>query len=271
MTTLTNEERFKKWTQVALMAGTALVIGPLCFFLALSLMGISAAIIAAALALLIAGFVQASVPAASQWLTNWKFKALNAVVSRAPIETLYSEQEESYRDLQEANLKLTEQTTEVEVMRDKVDKFKRERADDPASVQRWMERLNEWEKVLAFNIELFKKAKVEYVNFGRIIEDAEMEWDMAATDRKLAKAFGKKDDFMRNLRTKTALESVQRESAAARARLKMSLVNNDYAVSQTKDQDAVHAISYDRSGKIVLGDVLQVPKIGVRRDDQHSE
>lgn len=264
------QEQFKTRVKWGLMGLSVLVIAPITFFVSLGIVGLTAAIWAAAISIFSLGVLNALVGPASQWLTNLKYKALEAVVSRAPIESLYAEQEQSYEDLKQSNLTITEQMTEVEVMRDKVSNFKRTRPDDAEGNARWEARLQEWEKILAFNLELFKEAKTEHIKFGRIIEDAEMDWDMSSTDRKLARSFGKKDDFMRKLRTKTALETVQRESAASRARLKMSLVNNDYAVSQTKDKDPVHAITYDTQGKIVTGNLLNVEPLKVPRTDQEG-
>lgn len=260
MTTLT-QEKFKKYATLAVGLAICVVVAPIVFLAIKGAVGLIAAAV-------IGSVCVALMPAFTQLMTNLKFKAYTEVVSRAPIESLYTEQQLAHNDLMEARTALEGQMGQVEMMKDNLEDYRKKRADDPESIAKWVERVNEWEKVLAFNIELFKGAKVEYAKFGRIIEDAEMDWKMSAADRKLSKAFGKKDDFMRNLRTKTALDAVQQESAAARARLKMSLVDNDYAVSQTKDKDIVHAITYSPAGKIDVGNILDVTPVSVKVEKQ---
>lgn len=253
-----SEQKFKTLAKWGIVGLVSLILGPIFFLIAKGILGATLAIVAAAFALFVIGFLNAKAPAVSEWLTQTKFKSFTDQVSRAPIESLYHEHELSWKDLQEARTAVEGQITHVEVMKDNVAEYKKTRANDPESIAKWVARLEQWEKILAFNLELFKGARQKYDEFGRIIEDAEMDWKMSLMDRKLSKAFGKKDDFMRNLRSKTALDTVQQESAAARARLRMSLEDNDYASSQTKDQAPVHAIEYDRDGKIQIGSILNV-------------
>jgi DNA repair ATPase RecN len=189
-------------------------------------------------------------------------------VSRKPgsihIESLISEQQAAQKDLEEAREQLSAQMAQVESMRDKVREFERTRSDDPDAIARWNERLQEWEKVLAYNVDLFKRAKADVVAFAKIVEQAEMEWSMATADAKIAASFGRKSgDFLRTLRERTALDAVQKASAESRARLRLSVVDHDHVVDQTRDKPAVHAINYTATGKVDLGRVLDLAEINL--------
>lgn len=251
--------RFNRKVKFGIAALTILIAGPLSFFLAVGVLGITSLVVAAAIAAGVAGVLSALLPAASQWLTNLKFKTFKAVVSRDPINSLISEQADSARDLKDGRTAIEEQIANVEELRNKMENFSKNRNVPLQQLQTWQSRLEDYEKLLAHNVELFKAAKAEHENYGQIIEIAELEWDMAMSDAKLSKAFNKKpDDFMRTLRQKTALDAVQKASANSRARLKMALLDSEQTQESIRGQEQVHAINYNQQGKVDLGTLLEV-------------
>jgi hypothetical protein len=255
-------EKFKKYATIAVGLTICALIAPGIYLALKGIAGLIAAFVICSVAI-------ALMPAFTQAMTNLKFKAFTEVVSRAPIESLYAEQEESFNDLQEASKGIEEQMEHIEIMSEKVKAYAKKQTD-PDQLASWQSRLSDYERLLAHNVELFKAAKTEHAKYGPIIDIAEMEWDMAKSDAKLAKAFGKKDDFMRNLRQKTALEAVQKASAASRARLRMALVNQEQTMVEIKDTAPVHAITYDTRGKVNLGNILDVQPISVPREGNHG-
>lgn len=250
---------FKNRAKIGLAILIALVFGPMSFLLALGILGFTMAGLAALFALLVVGVANAAIPAVSHQLTVWKFKALHAVVSRAPIETLVNEKSLMHADIKAAAAAVEMMIGEVEMWRAKVIDAERKFGPADPRVISWKEQLVNWEKNVAFRIDALKQGRKSLTEFDDLIDAAEMEWNMAETDRKISKAVGaSSDDFERRLKTKTALESVQRNAAQARARLQLALASNDELTEQTKHQPQVHAINYDANGKVLTGDILNV-------------
>lgn len=260
--------KFSRKIKIALVLLTALLVGPISFFLTISALGIASAAIAVGIALFAVGVVNALIPATSDWLTALKFKSVQAVATANPIETLLAEQAQSKADLDEAREGIERSMADVEVMAAEVQEIKGDPAATKAQVEQWEERLGEYEKLLAYRVDLYKQAKIKHGDWDGVIRIARIEWRLLQSDARLSKTFQRKDEFMRKLRTQTALDTIQRESAQSRARLRMAIIDGEGTMEALKGQQPVHSITYDKNGKVVLGNVLDVPAVEIKKDQE---
>jgi hypothetical protein len=237
------QDRFNLLVKVAIVAAIAFIVSPIIFMVVKGIIGV-------VLALAIAGIAYALSPAFASWLTALKFKSLNYVISRAPVEELIQRAKERWDALNEQMELLKEQAATLAVYKKRALKTA---AEFPEEAKELNDNLAQYEQLFAYRVTAFQDAKNETIKFSRTVDKAESMYQMAVADAALGKSFGKNKDFMAVFREKTAFDAIDKASAQSLANLKMALVDNDYG---TKIDAPAHAIKYDEHNNVVLGNIL---------------
>jgi hypothetical protein len=249
--------KYKKLIQIGIVGAVALVVAPFIFLVVKGIVG-----------LIIAGVVgmtaMALLPALSEKLTQLKFQAMKIVIDRAPVDSLYGRVQERHALLQEQRKILQEQAANLEGFKKKATKFMQQYPEEAPAYQ---EKLEGYEKLFAYRVELFKEAKVANQAFVKVVEKAEAIYEMAVADAALGHSFNKEQDFMAFYREKTAFDAIERADNLAMSNLRMALVDDDFATKKVSNVNTtVHQVSYDASGSVVLGDILKtVPEPAMAR------
>lgn len=219
-------------------------------------------LIGLAIAGVLGGAILALAPATASWLAALKFKALKAVISRAPIEELYRLAKDRREKILHARDRIRDCMAVLHHLRAKVTHFRKQYPDE---AEQYSTRLLASEKRLAFMVEKFKKAKQEEAAFLAVIDKAEAHYEMAVAEADVAKALGQSYDFMESFREKVAFDAVERAAAKAMAELDIAIIE-DGAVPD----EPVHAVNYDAGGNVVLGNILDLDDLNTPRVAQKA-
>lgn len=215
------EEKAKKYKKVALVVAVCLVCAifmPLIF-----------AMVKGMLALLIAGimgFVTVQfAPVFADMVGNLKLKMLKAEAAKNPIETLQNEYGERLTDLGEAKEAMINFGTELRSFGDEVKKFKRDPDILPDDVKDYEEQLETMNQLGADLMEKYQTAEENLKLFKKEVERADKKWKMGLAAAKMNKAAGKisGEDFIREIKTEAAFDSVSSSMNRAFAELKMAV------------------------------------------------
>lgn len=244
------KDKFNLAMRLGLVALIALIVSPIIFMVVKGLVGIAAVLV-------IAGIMNALMPAAAEYLTQMKFGALKFVIDRAPVETLIGRAKERWDALDEQRQLLQQQAAQLEQYKKKAVAFSKQYPEEAVETE---QNLKMYEELFAYRVQAFKDAKRETEAYMRTVDKAEAVYAMAVADAELGKSFGKNKDFMAIFREKTAFDAVDKASASALANLKMALVDNDYA---QKVEAPAHAVTYDPHGRPVLGQILDMSTVPV--------
>ena len=249
--------KYKKLIQIGIVCGVALVVAPIIF---LVIKGIVGVIVAGAIGMT----AMALMPALSEKLTQLKFQAVKMVISRAPVESLYARVQERHKLLQEQRTVLQEQAANLEGFKKKATKFMQQYPEEAPAYQ---EKLNGYEKLFAYRVDLFKEATAKNQAFVKVVEKAEAIYEMAVADAALGHSFNKEQDFMAFYREKTAFDAIEKADNLAMSNLRMALIDDDFATKAVANENAtVHQVTYDAQGSVVLGNILNaVPEPAVVR------
>lgn len=247
-----DQEKFKKWATIGLIGVTGLLVAPIIFLTIKGIVGL-------AIAGVLAAGVMAAAPAVSQWMTNMKFKALETVISYEPVLTLKASAEQRWKELATQRDLLEEMSGTLQQFKHKATSFIQSYPEEAAS---WNQRVQSYEQIFAYRVDLFKKAKKETEKFMITIDKAEGIYEMAVLDSKMSKSFGKKSDFMTMFKEKTAFEAIDKANSAAMASLQMAMIDEEYVSEQIKLQaEPARAINYSPSGVVNLGNILDIQEI----------
>lgn len=246
-------KRYKIGLVVAIVAVYCFLIQP---FIVAIIGGLVGSIIALAIGLIAAALT----PAAIEKLAHIKYGALKAVISRDPINALYRRLEERKRAQEDMRMKVLEQTAALS-------KTKRRTAEMikqyPTKAEQYNARLIGFERLLAHQVDLYKKLKAAVELFTEKLEEAEAEYEMAVLFNETSQIMGGQEDFEKQLREKFAFDAIDKEVDMAMANMSMALIDIDHAPVQiTATQQ--HAINYDASGNVVLGNILEPVKVIVK-------
>lgn len=238
-------EKFNFYAKLGITATIGLIVAPLILTIIGGIVGLG---IAAAIVLI----GHALLPAFSELLTQIKFGALRAVISRAPVDALIQRGKERWEAIEEQSVLLQEQAASLQAFKRKAIAISRNFPEEKADMDK---RLADYEQLFAYRVDAFKQAKETTQQFMRTIDKAEAMYDMAVSDAKLGASFGKQKDFMASFREKTAFDAIDKANDMAIANLKMALVDDQYA---SKVETPAHAIQYDAQQNVVLGNILDV-------------
>lgn len=231
-----------------------------CFLIQPFIMAIIGGLVGSLVALAIGFIAAAFLPAAAEKLAHIKYKALKVVISRDPINALYRRLEERKRAQEEMRLKLVEQTAALT-------KTRRRTADMikqyPAKAEQYNERLTGFERLLAHQVDLYKAVKIAVELFTSNLEEAEADYEMAVLFNETSQIMGGQEDFEKQLREKFAFDAIDKEVDTAMANMTVALIDLDHAPAQVLNTQQ-HAIAYDNSGNVILGNILEPVKVAVK-------
>lgn len=248
------QKKFKLMAQLAIGGAIAFAVAPAIFMVVKGIIGL-------AIAAVIGGVCFALTPAVSTWLTNMKFKALKSVIQTNPVETLQSQREVRAQELQNFRVALNTQTVELERFRVEVQHMQR---DYPDEAPRYVQQLQDFEKLLAFRVDQYKKAKVALVKFEDSIRKAERIYRMSLASQKAGAAMNANEDFMSKFKEEVAFDAIEEENIKAIAALKMAMDDDKYVLEQINTSNvAQHAVAYDPQGRVMLGDILKPVEVKV--------
>lgn len=245
------QENFKKYTKLGLIGLTALVVAPVIFMVIQGIVGL-------AIAGVVGGLVIALAPAASQFFTTLKFKALGAVIDHAPVEALHQRAKERWEELENQQNMLKNQAASLESFRSKAMKFIKEYPDE---AETWKERLKGYENLFAMRVEMWKTARDSTQLFMKQVDKAEAIYEMAVEDQKIGKSFGKSKDFMSVFKEKTAFEAIDKANNQAMADLKMALLDDDFVTKKVEESASpMRQVSYTNN-TVNLGNLLEIREL----------
>lgn len=242
------KERFNLFAKLGLMGLASILIAPVVFLMIKGIVG-------AAIAIILVMILNALAPAFSSWLTHLKFNSLKFVIDHAPVEELMQRAKERWDALAEQRDILQGQAASLALYKKKVEKIERDFPEDGPEAR---QTLSSYEELFAYRVEAFKNAKIETHKFMRTVDRAESVYEMAQAEANMGKSFGKGKDFMAVFREKTAFDAIDKASANSLANLRMALVDEGYSA---KVADPAHAITYDRGGEVVIGNVLSMDNV----------
>lgn len=246
------EAGYRRLLNVLAIGAVCFVAAPIIWYVVGGLIGIITAFVVGAVALALR-------PAFTERLSQLKFQALNTVISRAPVETLYQRAKERVIELDTQRQVLNEQAGNLESFKKKAQAFAKKYPNDSNDMQ---EKLEGYEKLFAYRVDLFKQAKAETQNFVAEVEKAEDIYEMALADAALGKSFNKGKDFMAIYREKTAFDAIDKANSRAMANLRMALIDDAVVTSQIENTQQ-HAVTYDANNNVVLGDIMNIDSIKV--------
>lgn len=240
------QKRFKLIAQLGIGAAIALAIAPFIFMLIGGIVGL-------AVAAIIGGVLMALMPAASTWLTNLKFKALKAVVEDDPVTTLIAREQERAEALEDARIQLEQQTAGVEVFRTRASQIVKEYPEEEPALK---QRLQEYEQVLAYRIDEFKESRKTFQEFQRTVAKFKAMYELAKLDEATGKSLNTGSDMLAKFKEQVAFDAIDQANAQSIARLRMSLVDDDFARQQIQGRE-VRTINYSDDGRVLLGNILK--------------
>lgn len=239
------QKRFKMLVGAAIAVLFCLVLAPVIILTFKSFFAL--------LAMLIAGTVVFTfAPVFVHQLSVWKYKSLRAVVSRDPISSLIALQKKRHERLEKGRQNLQDQRTALSEYRRNCNEMIKKYPDQ---TQTLTARLTTFENMFAFRVDAYNQAKKDYSAAEEQLKYLEMEYDNAVAAFKAGQAFGQEADFFDKLVESTAVKAVYRQVDESMAQMEIAMI--DAHAQQQIDGIKQHTISYDASGNVVLGDILE--------------
>lgn len=189
-------------------------------------------------------------------LTVWKFSSLKAMVSRDPINSLIALQKKRHSEIEEGRQHLEEQTVAASEYKRNCDNMIKKY---PEKTDELRARQKVFEDMLAFRVDQYSEAKLNYHKAEEQLDYLEMEYDNAVAAYKAGKAFGTGADFFDKLIEKTAIKAIGAQVDRSVAQMRMAMI--DANVEKMIAGKAQHQVTYDAAGNVVLGNILEPLKV----------
>ena len=228
-----------------------LVVAPIIMKVALNIIGSTLASVAA---LVIGAVIVALAPSFAEKMTQVKFKTLKAVVSRAPIESLYGRLRDRTGGLNDYRQKLQTQSTALTGYRRKAVKMIKDYPEDAPAQKAELEK---FEKLFMFRVDKYKEAHAKLQVFTATVQKAERRYEMAVASLEAGKAMEMDENFMNTLKEQFAFDKVEETVDAAFSQMDMALVDEELAMNQIRQSNSTRQINYRDDGVIDLGNILQ--------------
>lgn len=189
-------------------------------------------------------------------LTVWKFSSLKAIVSRDPINNLIALQKKRHAEIEEGRLHLEDQTVAASEYKRNCDNMIKKY---PEKTEELRERQKVFEDMLAYRVDQYAEARLNYNRAEEQLDYLEMEYDNAVAAYKAGKAFGTGADFFDKLIEKTAIKAIGAQVDRSVAQMRMAMV--DANVEKMIAGKTQHQVTYDAAGNVVLGNILEPLKV----------
>ena len=211
------KERIELFARVLIALFAIFLVAPFIFVLVKGLIGVAAAIV-------IASAIIALAPAASLAIANFGVSLLKIEASRNPIETLQNEYKEKSLQLEYKREIIELGTAKYKTFENKVLALK---ARYPEEAPQFEAQLKMMQELLGNRKERYKTAAKQLKDFHDVVEKADALWQVTQALNDVSSSQNKTDEFYSELKTKTALNSVQESLGRSFAALDISLLEEE--------------------------------------------
>ena len=212
-----NKDKIEQFAKIAIALFAIFLMAPFIFLLIKGIIGIAAAVVIASLLIALA-------PAASLAIANMGVSLLKIEAARNPVETLQNEYKEKARQLEDRKEAIELGMAKLKTFENKVAALG---ARYPEEVPQFEAQLKPMQELLAHRKDRFKTAARKLKDFHDVVEKADAIWQVTQALNEMAVGQSATDDFYSELRTKTALDSVQESLAHSFAALDTSLLEEE--------------------------------------------
>jgi Skp family chaperone for outer membrane proteins len=206
--------KYELVAKIAISSLAIVAIAPFIFLLIKGVLGLIAAIV-------IASTIIALTPAFSLTIANLGVSFLKFEASRNPVETLQNEYKERSLQLEKRKLDIENCTGKFKTFKDKVLELKKKYPEEATKFEEQMVALD---SLLNIRKEKYKDAAKELKNFHDIVEKAQAIWEVTQALADTKSGVNRTEEFFSEMKTKTALESVQSSLNHSFAALETSLL-----------------------------------------------
>jgi hypothetical protein len=210
-------EKIELVTKIGIALVAIFLVAPFIFVLVKGLIGLAAAVT-------IAGVFIALAPAASLVIANLGVSMLKFEAARNPVETLQNEYREKAQQLEEKKEAIETGTAKFKTFESKVASLKKRFPDE---AQQFESQLNGMRDLIEIRKEKYKAAAQELAGFQEIVGKADAIWQVSQALNDMTTGQDATDEFYSELRTKTALDSVQESLGRSFAALDTSLLEEE--------------------------------------------
>lgn len=236
-----------KWGMIAaVIVVYSLLIAPIIMGIIKGMIGTIAALVIGAIAYMV-------LPAFAEWITLKRFALKRFVISKAPVEKLWTRLKERTKSLEEFRLKLKEQLGMLEGYKrrtgEMIKKYPQDREMHEAKLKRF-------ENVVAVRVELYKQFKEKVAAFKDICIKAEDDWEMACADAEMGALLEVEEDFEKQLEERFALKAIDQKVDEAFAAMTLTMIDEEAAVKEYAASGSTRAIKYTPNGSVDIGNIL---------------
>ncbi len=237
-----------KWGMVAaVIAVYSLLIAPIIMGIIKGMVGTIAALVIGAIAYMV-------LPAFAEWITLKRFALKRIVISKAPVEKLWTRLKERMANVEEFRKKLKEQLALLEG-------YKRRTADMikkyPQDAEIHETKLQRFERAVSIRVDKYVLLKQNVADFKDICIKAEDDWEMACADAEMGALLEMEEDFEKQLEERFALKAVEKKVDEAFASMTLTMIDEESAAREYANSGSTRAIKYRDNGTIDLGKILE--------------
>jgi hypothetical protein len=210
------KKRIETVGKVILLGIAGFLFAPIAY---LTITGLISLVVVCTIALLVVNIV---IPWLSLSIANWRLKALKAVASANPIETL----ENQYREREEALVSIRNNIKEFHtVVQELWGQIQEHNEKYPDRPSQFLEKYNKMKSLLALRSNKYKQAQANLKTFKEVIEEKRSDWKVAQSAAKAMKLANVGEDFQSKLMEDTALTTIQDGLNFAFSELEVSLLD----------------------------------------------
>ena len=214
---MSKKEKVEMIAKIAIATFAILLLAPFTFMLVKGLLGV-------AMALIVASTCIAFAPAVSLAIANGGVKALKYEAARNPVETLQNEYKEKSLLLEEKLAAIKRGAAKCKTFENKIIALKSKYPDEAP----------QFEAQHKIMLDLLTKRKTKYRNaskklneFRDVVAKADALWQVTEALNDVSSDQGKVDEFYSEIRTTTALDSIQDSLSRSFAALDTSLLEEE--------------------------------------------
>ena len=211
------KEKIELWAKIAIAVLAIFLVAPIIFELVKGILGVAAAV-------LIAGILIAVAPAVSLAIANLGVFLLKFEATRNPVETLQNEYKEKAKLLESRKDAIELGMAKLKTFEGKVLTLKTKYPEEAPQFEAQLKLMRE---LLEIRKDRYKTAARGLKDFQDVVEKADAIWQVTQALKDISVGHDQTDEFYSELRTKTALESVQESLAHSFSELDSSMMEED--------------------------------------------
>ena len=210
-------QKIEACAKIGLAAFAIFLVAPFVFVLIKGVLGVAAAV-------LIAAVIIALAPTASLMIANMGVSTLKFEAGRNPVETLQNEYKQRAIQLEDRKETIERGIAKLKSFESKVASLKMRFPEEATQFEAQLETM---QSLLRLRKEKYKAAAKELDGFHEIVEKADAIWQVSQALNDLEDGQDAAAEFYSELRTKTALDSVQESLGQSFAALDTSLLEEE--------------------------------------------